>query len=188
MAASCNQFLLPSFLAIEKQKNFISRRWGGICGFIYPCSQLNIRNLKQFLQLVFTAPLWAPLEAIYPLSLHKALETKVFQDSGRLFLATEGVSCTHGVSLDQASLLRASPPFGWDAGGMQGTPLRSHCHGHGGFSSGSGRMKAASWCAGFASPTKHDWDGMCHHSLPQGLESHQQMERKVPFFPFPQPE
>lgn len=45
---------------------------------------------------------------IYFLSLHVALEIKLFQDSGRHSLTTEGMFCIHGVFPDRTSLLWAN--------------------------------------------------------------------------------
>lgn len=51
-------FPLALFLWLLKSKmNSISQRKKNICGFIYPHSQLNIRKLKELLELVRTTPL-----------------------------------------------------------------------------------------------------------------------------------
>lgn len=181
-AASCNHFLFLFLLELESKNNFISQRRKKNLWLYWSIFVIKHKEIK----ITLTTFLWVePIKAlrnIYFLSLHTALEGSP-QYSGRpppwplgaCSVAT-GSFQTRPVGCWQTACCI------WLRGdGMWGMLMPSYCWGHCGFSSRSRRVRAAFWYAGQLPHSIHAWDGMCHHLLAQGLESHWQIERKVPF-------
>lgn len=110
MAASCNQSLLLSSLAVEKQKRILLAKGGKnlwLYLFTFTAKYMEFKTVLR-ISLQYTSVISPREGEIYFLSLHVALEIKLFQDSGRLSLTPEGMFCIHGVFPDQTSLLWAN--------------------------------------------------------------------------------